>query len=184
MSLMHAILGFLSYAPRTGYELKTECFDQSVAHFWPADQSQIYRTLDKMTEQGLTESRLEIQEDRPNRKVYHITEAGRTELTHWLQTFHPLPDHREPFLVQLYFAAELPNTKILALIQQQAEAHQQVLDTYEQIEIPSPDSITDVKWKRWLILAGLTLDMGKRLEKMYGEWLDYARETVKNMPAL
>src|SRR5258707_14862615 len=113
MSLMHAILGFLSYKPQTGYDLKTEAFDDSVAHFWPADQAQIYRTLDKLTEQGLVESRIEIQQERPNRKVYQITEAGRAELEAWLQTFQPVPPHRDPFLVQLFFADELPNDAIL-----------------------------------------------------------------------
>ena len=47
MSLKHAILGFLNYQPQTGYELK-EVFDDSVQHFWLADQSQIYRTLNDL----------------------------------------------------------------------------------------------------------------------------------------
>ena len=51
MSLDHAILGFLNYHPYTGYDLK-KIFDSSVQHFWPADQSQIYRTLNRLTEQG------------------------------------------------------------------------------------------------------------------------------------
>ena len=38
MSLKHAILGFLSFAPLTGYDLK-KAFDRSVQHFWPANQS-------------------------------------------------------------------------------------------------------------------------------------------------
>ena len=49
MSLEFAILGFLSYHPSTGYDLK-KMFDVSIRHFWPADQSQIYRTLARLTE--------------------------------------------------------------------------------------------------------------------------------------
>ena len=49
MSLEYAILGFLNYHPYTGYDLK-KIFDTSVRHFWPADQSQIYRTLARLTE--------------------------------------------------------------------------------------------------------------------------------------
>jgi hypothetical protein len=45
MSLEFAILGFLNYQPYSGYDLK-KIFDTSVRHFWPADQSQIYRTLE------------------------------------------------------------------------------------------------------------------------------------------
>ena len=48
MSLEFAILGFLNYHPYSGYDLK-KIFDTSVSHFWPADQSQIYRTLSRLT---------------------------------------------------------------------------------------------------------------------------------------
>ena len=48
MSLEYAILGFLNYLPLSGYDLK-KMFDTSVQHFWPADQSQIYRTLARLT---------------------------------------------------------------------------------------------------------------------------------------
>ena len=75
MSLEHAILGFLHYAPSSGYDLK-KAFDTSVRHFWPADQSQIYRTLARMTEREWVKVEVISQEDRPSRKVYHITEAA------------------------------------------------------------------------------------------------------------
>ena len=76
MSLEFALLGFLSYHPYTGYDLK-KIFDTSIRHFWPADQSQIYRTLARLTSRGLAEMEKIPQEDRPDRKVYHIT-PGRT----------------------------------------------------------------------------------------------------------
>jgi len=51
MSLAYAILNTLQQKEMTGYDLKTSCFDQCIAHLWPADQAQIYRTLDKLVEQ-------------------------------------------------------------------------------------------------------------------------------------
>ena len=88
MSLSHAILGFLNHRPHSGYDLK-KVFDASVRHFWPADQSQIYRTLSRMSQNGWTETEIIRQESRPDRKLYHITAAGRKELHRWLTT--PLP---------------------------------------------------------------------------------------------
>ena len=85
MSLDHAILGFLQYGPLSGYDLK-ERFDLSVEHFWPADQSQIYRILAKLDEQGYARVKVVEQENRPDRKVYTITQAGREELHRWLTT--------------------------------------------------------------------------------------------------
>src|SRR6266508_4499259 len=63
----------------TGYELK-KFFDTSVAHFWNAELSQIYPALKAMESEGLVEMKVEVQNDRPNRKVYSITESGRREL--------------------------------------------------------------------------------------------------------
>jgi len=76
MSLDYAILGFLNYQPYSGYDLK-KAFDNSIQHFWPADQSQIYRTLARLAERDLAEVEVVSQRDRLSRKVYAITETGR-----------------------------------------------------------------------------------------------------------
>jgi PadR family transcriptional regulator AphA len=93
MSLEYAILGFLNYHPYTGYDLK-KIFDTSVRHFWQADQSQIYRTLSRLTEHGYVEMEKVPQEDRPDRKVYHITQAGHAELIKWLSSPPPRGESR------------------------------------------------------------------------------------------
>ena len=62
MSLKHAILGFLSFKPLSGYDLK-KAFDNAVRHGGPANQSQIYRTLTQMTKEGLLEKEVIFSED-------------------------------------------------------------------------------------------------------------------------
>lgn len=179
MSLPHAILGFLTFGPITGYDLKIQCFDESVAHFWPADQAQIYRTLDKLADQGYVASHLEIQADRPNRKVYRITEAGRAELSRWLVAPQPLPVHREPFLIQLFFAAELPNSAIIGLLEQQLEAHAALLKRYQAIEIPGAPGRS-----RDSVLQTFTRDLGIKMEQAYIDWLNESIQMVRGMPDL
>jgi len=179
MSLQHAILGFLEQGPLTGYELKTQCFDVSVTNFWPADQAQIYRTLDRLEEQGWAVSHPEVQQDRPNRKVYRITESGHAELARWLATPQPLPVHREPFLVQLYFAAGLPNSTILTLLQGQVAAHEAQLGAYQEVPLPPPEALSD---DRVATLMTLTLELGLRSERMYLAWLRDAIERVHRLP--
>jgi len=90
MSLEHAILGFLNYEPMTGYDIK-KMVDVSVSHFWPAMQSQIYKTLGRMEADGWLTVETIPQEPRPPRKMYSITAAGRAELFHWLETPQPPP---------------------------------------------------------------------------------------------
>lgn len=175
MSLAHAILGLLTVTPMTGYDLKTQAFDNTIAHFWQADQAQIYRTLTTMAESGWVESKLEIQADRPNRKVYHITEAGRDELSRWLHTEQPLPIYREPFLVQMFFAGELDNETILAHINQQRAGHASRLAHYESIPMHSTDD-PELAHKR--MFWRLTLEMGIAMERAYLQWLDQCRAAV------
>ena len=146
MSLDHALLGFLNYHPYTGYDLK-KIFDTSVRHFWPADQSQIYRTLARLTEQGFVEMEKIPQENRPDRKVYHITETGREELKSFLVGPPPMDEPRSAPLIQVFFAGQLSDEEILAKFEGYAAIMRAVLDQYDHVpamirpfqeEIPSP----------------------------------------------
>jgi DNA-binding PadR family transcriptional regulator len=146
MSLDYAILGFLNYHPYTGYDLK-KIFDTSIRHFWPADQSQIYRTLSRLTENGWAEMEKVPQSDRPDRKVYTITEAGRTELHNWLAGSPPMGEPRSAPLIQVFFSGQLSNEEILTKFEGYAALMRAILSQYDQVEgqlgpfqqeIPSP----------------------------------------------
>src|SRR2546426_8647603 len=127
MSLKHALLGFINYGPMTGYELK-KFFDTSVAHFWNAELSQIYPTLKAMESEGLVEMRVDVQEDRPNRKEYSITDAGRSELLGWLARPAEPEQVREPILVKVFFAAALQKAEIVSVLRSEVQRLQQYLD--------------------------------------------------------
>ena len=112
MSLEHAILGFLKDRPRTGYDLKT-VFDMTVSHFWPADQSQIYRTLARLAENGWIKTEVVKQDQRLDRKIYHITPEGSEQLLRWLSTPVPAKTVRLPKMIQIFFAGFLPEDEKL-----------------------------------------------------------------------
>jgi PadR family transcriptional regulator, regulatory protein AphA len=120
MSLDHAILGFLQYKPLSGYDLKAE-FDFSLQSSWPADQSQIYRTLARLAEKKLIETEIVRQSGRPDRKVYHITKKGREELLNWLRVPAVERDVRLAQLIQIFFAGHLSNEQIIKLFEGFAE---------------------------------------------------------------
>ena len=179
MSLPHAILGFLQIVPMTGYYLKTVAFDQSVAHFWPAVLPQIYRELDRMEGWGWVESEVEIQEGKPNRKVFTITAGGEEELERWLREYQPPPAHREAFLVQLFFGAQLSNEEIIALLEDQRRAHEERLAELGKIQpIHDPEGTPEHRRQK---LMWLTLDFGKRMEQTYIDWINDAVEAVRNL---
>ncbi|MBW4642202.1 MAG: PadR family transcriptional regulator [Goleter apudmare HA4340-LM2] len=168
MSLAHVILGLLQQQERTGYDLKTSCFDDCIAHLWQADQAQIYRTLNKLEAQGWIRCTVEIQHDRPNRKVYSVTAKGEAELVQWLQTHQTPPIAREPLLVQLYFAAQLPNEAIAHLLEQELAVHREKLTQCEAIDVIPVDAPAA---SREEMMHQLVLDFVRRKELLYLNWL-------------
>lgn len=178
MSLAHAILGMLHDQPMTGYDLKTRCFDRSIAHFWPADQAQIYRTLDKIRADGWAAFDVEPQEGRPDRKVYQLTKSGRDELRRWVgEARAELPAMREPFLVQLFFAHVLPDAEARALIEDQRAKHAALLARYEAVPLP-PLGTRGLSRKHQF--ARMTLEYGLAHERAMLRWCD---EMLANLSA-
>lgn len=179
MSLKHAILGFLSYEPLSGYNLK-KAFDNSVRHFWPANQSQIYRTLSQMTDEGLVEKEVIEREERLDMKIYSITEAGRSELHGWLTTPLPEKDIREPFLIQVFFGGKLSDEEILNLLQHEKKVTEEGLLAYDavyQTVTAQPNSIHHDP--RAFYLSMLTLGYGIKSNRALLEWLNSAIERIE-----
>ncbi|WP_373525764.1 PadR family transcriptional regulator [Nostoc sp.] len=177
MSLAYVILGLLQQQEMTGYDLKTSCFDQYIAHLWPADQAQIYRTLDKLVEQGWITCRIEIQHDRPNRKVYSVMELGKAEFVRWLGTYQPLPILREQLLVQLHFAEQLPNETIIHLLEQQLVARSEKLTECKTIDLPS---LGNESANREQVMQRLVLELVLRREQTYIDWLKIAIDVISD----
>lgn len=180
MSLEHAILGFLNYAPMTGYDLK-KAFDASIRHFWPADQAQIYRTLKDLTRQGWVTVEVVPQEDRPNRKVYHITEAGREELRRWLRTPTGPEDPRVPMLVKVFFAGQLADEEAVSLLEAYAAGLRARLEEYAQVPQRAAHYAEAVQSPREVFFWALTLDYGVRLTRAALEWAEEAIRNLRNL---
>lgn len=171
--LKHGVLGLLSYGDMTGYEIM-EVFRDSLAFFWNANTSQIYRELQNLEGRGLATSHIEEQEGRPNRRVYSITAAGRNELSHWLS-----PDERDargdvqtrfPFLLRLFFMAEADVSEQEAYVQALVSISKRFVEAMEDV----PDIVGEygshegnaeksVFWR-------MTADFGIRYARMFHEW--------------
>jgi PadR family transcriptional regulator AphA len=120
MTIKHAILGFLSWRPFTGYELK-KLFADSEFLYWSGNNNQIYRTLVTLHKEGLATREVQRQENYPDRKVYSITEQGRAALREWVLSSPELPQLRNPFLVQLAWADQLDGGELDALLEEYQE---------------------------------------------------------------
>jgi PadR family transcriptional regulator, regulatory protein AphA len=179
MTLEFAILGFLNYHPYTGYDLK-KIFDNSVQHFWHADQSQIYRTLSRLTEQGYVQMEKIPQEDRPDRKVYTITEAGCKELRQWLSAPPPLECPHSASLVQVFFAGQLSDEEVLAKFESFAASLRGILAQYDQIPALLAPFQEEICSPRENFFWMLTLENGIANMRANLEWAESVIARLKN----
>lgn len=178
--LKYVLLGALSYQPLTGYQLK-QFVDQSAKHFWFAQTSQIYRTLDGLEKEGLLHSEIQAQQERPDRRLYVITPAGSADLNDWLiQPMTEIEPTKDSLLVRLFFSSKLDKETVLMQLRLQRSLHQQQLnmfrtDIVEQIRAGMerrPDM------KRDGLLWDCARRQGELMEASYIQWLD---ETIKRI---
>jgi DNA-binding PadR family transcriptional regulator len=179
MSLEHAILGFLNYHPYTGYDLK-KIFDTSIRHFWPADQSQIYRTLARLEENGWAVMERIPQEDRPDRKVYHITEAGRAEFLRWVSGPPPLSEPRSAPLIQVFFSGQLSDEEILAKFEGYAAIMRAILAQYDQVPEQIGPYQQEIPSAREHFFWLLTLENGLTNMRANLAWAESVIERIKS----
>jgi len=177
MTLEHAILGFLDRGSMTGYDLKTRCFDEAVGHLWTADQAQVYRTLGRLSDQGLVRSRIVAQRGKPDRRVFTITTRGRTELTAWLHRPVDLSPVRDPLLVQLSLAARLDDPEVLALLERARDGYQTRLDTLRAAQADRP-SLGHAPDARSEALYDMTLVAAMSAARTAIDWVDDCMEKV------
>jgi DNA-binding PadR family transcriptional regulator len=77
MALRNAVMAALLQGEASGYDL-AKAFDATVADFWMSTPQQLYRELDRMEAEGLVTARVVEQKRRPNKRLFSLTEAGRT----------------------------------------------------------------------------------------------------------
>jgi DNA-binding PadR family transcriptional regulator len=172
MSLKHALLGILAIHPMTGYELK-QFFDSSVQHFWNAELSQIYPTLKALEEQAYVDKRVEVQDSRPNRKIYAITDTGRDEFARWVRVPQPPADLRDPFMIKIFFGSDVPLEDILVLLRRQMEEQQKVLAFSETVlREKIRTNVEKHNSPRQGLFWTLTLEMAIGYRRAYIEWCE------------
>lgn len=183
MSLRHSILGILSITPMSGYELK-KVIDGSVGHFWAADQSQVYRTLSALVDDGMASRRTVVQEDRPNLHIHSVTEVGLAELDRWLASpLRPQPS-RDPFLARLFFADRLPMDQVRELLDARRKETAEALTALETIRATTlaselPKEVNEVA----KVLRLATLDYGIAQGRAELDWIEATERNLEELPS-
>jgi DNA-binding PadR family transcriptional regulator len=165
MSLKYVLLGLLTRQPRYGYELKREA-EQLLGHGAALNPGQLYPLLHKLAEQSLIVGERIEQEDRPDKRVFTLTDAGASELGNWLdEPLLPQADRSPLFLRFMIVTLVRPEQRATFLQQQRhallafigqvvadREHHQECDDlaTCALREATILHAEADLKWIEWL----------------------------------
>lgn len=175
--LKHGILGLLNYKDMTGYEVM-ETFRDSLNFFWTAQTSQIYRELQTIEKNGWALCRVEEQVGKPDKKIFHITDAGKQELIDWLSNGQ-LRSENNSMLLKVFFMGEVDKSVSVDFFQTISKVCDNSIESLSQVP-HIIDSYTDVLaddkkalyWK-------MTAEYGRLISKATKEWSKYCLELIK-----
>lgn len=173
MSLRYALLGLLAHQPASGYDLMGT-FRSSLAHVWPATQSQVYAELARLTDAGL----LTVGAEGPRgRREYAITPAGRADLDAWLTDDSVTPPQRSALLLHVFFLGLAEKTRARRYLTHQAELSDQRLAQLRGLA----DSL-DRDSGPLSTHGRLALEYGLRLAGMQRDWATWAATQIDTTP--
>lgn len=100
----YVVLGLLMEGARHGYEIhRSELFG-----IWFIPMSQLYILLKRLEGEGMIRSSLTVQENRPGKRVYELTEKGRAAFLDWVcRPCEKIRNIRMEFLAKLYMIHRL-----------------------------------------------------------------------------
>lgn len=164
------ILGMLSKEPMTGYDIRKRVKTR-MDSFWDINYGQIYPTLYMLEKEGAVTKKLEIMENRPNRKVYSITNKGTNKLKEWLLQSAEPESAKIETLLKVAFGEHLSKDENIKHIQEFKARNISRLENALNIE---KETKAQLKKNEKYFFTLLTVLLGKRLHKASIEWADTA----------
>ncbi|GHE63790.1 PadR family transcriptional regulator [Streptomyces longispororuber] len=129
MALRHAVLAALLDGEFSGYQL-AKGFDIGVANFWHALPQQLYAELSRLEGEGLVAGREVVQEGRPNKRLFTVTDAGLAELESFAAAAAKPSFIRDDLLVKVQAVDGVDAAPVIAQLRERAavaEAKTEVL---------------------------------------------------------
>ncbi len=164
----YALLGVLSLGPQTGYDIK-KFVEATIGHFWSESYGQIYPILRKLVEEGLATVSTRVQDGRPNKKIYNITELGRGQLHQWQAEPTTVSAMRSELLLKLFFGRQIPTTHNVKQVESYRKQllklnsyYTHVYEQFNRVDNMNPD---DIYWK-------ITLRSGMINSEATTRWCD------------
>lgn len=180
MPLKHGILGLLNYRPMTGYDIN-RIFQTGIAFFWHAQTSQIYKELTTLMKNKWVESETIVQNDKPNKKLFHITEEGRLELGRWLKDadLSEIMKYKNPMLVKIFFSSQVNVDMTMRLLEKYIQECKAVIERMNQ-DLPMLSEFeTKIQKDHESFYWGMTMTYGFMYYQNEIKWANWCIEKLK-----
>lgn len=158
-----SLLGFLHHGALTGWDLVATA-QIVIGDFWSITQSQVYRELSAMAQDGLVEAG---ERGRRDSRPYSITESGRAAFAEWVNRQPGEETIRFPLLLTMSFGRHLAPEKLAAILAHHRALHEARLATYTEQRAAAQAAGDDGDP---FVLA--TLDFGLTYERAVLDWFD------------
>jgi DNA-binding PadR family transcriptional regulator len=118
-----AVLAYLTQRPMHPYELSRTLRDNGDDRSIKFTHGSLYMVVQQLARAGFIVEQETTREGlRPERTVYALTDAGRTELRDWLRELVQEPEHEYPhFVSALSLIAALPPDEVLDLLRRRLD---------------------------------------------------------------
>ncbi len=115
-------------------------------------------------------------------KNRQLSSGELAELRRWLAAPLALPDIRDPFLVQFYFADAIGKTDIQGLLEARVEAHRKRLEFLHRARESQTGDPPKGVWDK--VLHPLIVKLGIEVEDAWLAWAKRAKAAVQGLPPL
>ncbi|MFE5023380.1 PadR family transcriptional regulator [Streptomyces sp. NPDC056656] len=164
------LLALLTRGPAHGYELKL-AFEQLLGAAYPQPNvGQIYVTLGRLEKTGLIKGEDVEQTGRPNKRTYHLTDAGQEAVSAWFAETADEPRVRDEFFMKLALAPFSGLADPIALINRQ---RRQYLNTMRDLSKLAASEDRENKISQ-LLIEGAMLHLQADLD-----WLERCQEELE-----
>lgn len=106
----YCVLGCLSSGPKSGYDIRL-MMREVTGFFWKESDGQLYPALKRLMESGMIQQVGESGSRK--KKVYQITETGRSYLRDWLVLPTPGTQVRSEFMLKMFLSNELRYERVM-----------------------------------------------------------------------
>lgn len=171
MALRHAVLAALLGSEYSGYQL-AKAFDVGVANFWHALPQQLYLELGKLEQEGLVAGRQVIQETRPNKRMFAVTDAGIAELERFVAASVKPSFIREDLLVKVHASDFVDSAGLIEQLDERASIASAKVDVFDDLLRKMRGELDEDTFLRESDRVGpyLTCLRGRRFEQENRDW--------------